>query len=331
MRLLAVLFVVLLGGAAAGCGSSADTGSSGSSGSSGGAPATEGPPQRIVSLSPAATEILYAVGAGDQVVAVDDQSNYPEGVPTTDLSGYTPNVEAILGYEPDLVVFAEDPGDLRAGLERVGVHYLQLQAPTGIDGTYDQIEQVGIMTGHEDEARDVVGKVRGQIADAVDTAGDAGKGLTYYHELDPTNYTVTGESFIGQVYSLFGLENIADAAEGSSAYPQLQAEYVVSANPDLIFLADTECCGATVESVSERPGWSQVNAVEDGRIYSLNADVTSRWGPRIGDLAERIAAILTDGGGGGQDGADASAPESPAAAPVPAAPAGSAPAGQPGR
>lgn len=291
LRLLALVFALLLGGAVAACGSSGDDAPGD------GAAAAEAPadaPQRIVSLSPSATEILYAVGAGDQVVAVDDQSDYPEGVPTTDLSGYTPNIEAILGYRPDLVVFSDDNGGLKAGLDKVGVHYLQLPAPSTIEGAYEQYAQVGVVTGHADKAREVVDSVRARIAAAVDKAGDAGTGLTYFHELDDTLYTVTSQSFIGQIYGLFGLKNIADAAAGAGAYPQLQSEFVVSADPQLIFLADAQRGGASPQSVAERPGWSGIAAVRDGRVHELLDDITSRWGPRIADLAEHLAQILTE-------------------------------------
>ncbi|GAA4821077.1 ABC transporter substrate-binding protein [Tomitella cavernea] len=297
LRLFALVVALLLGAVLAACGSSAGESGGGSGGASGAAAAPESPedaPQRIVSLSPSATEILYAVGAGSQVVAVDDQSDYPQGVPTTDLSGYTPNLEAVLGYQPDLVVFSDDNGDLTSGLDRVGVPYLQLPAPSGIEGAYEQFVQVGVVTGHADQAHELVGTVRGQISAAIDTAAGAGDGLSYFHELDPTLYTVTSESFIGQVYSLFGLQNIADAASGAGAYPQLQPEFVVSANPDLIFLADAQEGGESPATVAQRPGWSGVTAVRDGHVYALDADMTSRWGPRIGDLARRIAQILAD-------------------------------------
>lgn len=306
-----MLFALALAAVLAACGSGADAGtpdspnasgsgaSAGSDGSGGsdGSRGSQDVPQRIVSLSPSGTEILYAVGAGDQVVAVDEQSDYPDDAPTTDLSGYTPNVEAILRYDPDLVVFTNDPGDLASSLDEVGVPHLRLPAPTSLEEAYEQYEQVGVVTGHPDKARDVADTVRSEVSDAVDEvedqAGDAGRGLTYYHEVDDNLYSVTSDSFIGQVYSLFGLENIADDAGGKAGdYPQLQGEYIVSADPDLIFLADAQRGGASAESVAQRPGWAGIDAVEDHRIYALDGDVTSRWSPRIGDLAEKIGSIV---------------------------------------
>src|SRR5690606_32718103 len=119
----------------------------------------EAKPQRIVSLSPATTEMLWAVGAGDQVVAVDDQSDYPEGVPSTDLSGYTPNIEAILSYEPDLVVTSDDPGDLVSGLAAVGVPTLLLPGAQDLEETYSQMERLGVATGNVGGATEAVADI----------------------------------------------------------------------------------------------------------------------------------------------------------------------------
>lgn len=250
-------------------------------------------PDAIVSLSPTATEMLWAMGAGDQVVAVDDQSDHPEDVPVTKLSGYEPNVEAILGYEPDLVVTSSDSGDLVAGLERVHVPTLVLPAATTLDEMYGQFERLGAATGNVGEAAELVAEVEQGLEEAVAGAPDA-EGLTYYHELDPSLYSVTGDTFIGQVYGLFGLKSIADAAEGGDDYPQLSEEFVVAEDPDLIFLADSECCGVTPEQVADRAGWDGMTAVADGRIHEVDEDIASRWGPRVVEFAESIAAVLAE-------------------------------------
>ncbi len=226
----------------------------------------EAEPQSIISLSPTATEMLWAVGAGEQVVAVDDQSDYPEGVPTTELSGYEPNVEAILGYEPDLVVAASDSGDLVAGLGAVDVPVLLLPSAVDLDEAYSQLERLGAATGHVAEAAGVVGEMQTGIEAALAEAPDAAE-LTYFHELGPDLYTVTGSTFIGEVYSLFGLQSIADAAGDGDDYPQLSSEYVVSEDPDLIFLGDNGCCGVTADEVKARPGWQEMSAVDDDQIH----------------------------------------------------------------
>jgi len=253
----------------------------------------EAKPTSIISLSPTTTEMLWAVGAEKQVVAVDDQSNYPDGVPTTELSGYEPNVEAILAYEPDLVVASGDSGDLVAGLRAVDVPALLLPAATDLDEMYSQMERLGAATGNVAGAADVVDEVRVGIEQALTDAPDA-EGMTYFHELGPDLYTATGATFIGEIYGLFGLSNIADAATEGDEYPQLSGEYVVSSDPDFVFLADTECCEVTPEQVRERPGWQQVSAVVDDQIHPVDGDITSRWGPRVVEFAQLVSKIIAE-------------------------------------
>ncbi|HJY32317.1 MAG TPA: ABC transporter substrate-binding protein [Actinomycetota bacterium] len=249
----------------------------------------EARPERIVSLSPTATEDLFAIGAGEQVIAVDDQSNFPPEAPATELSGFEPNVEAIAGFEPDLVVFATDPGDLGSSLEGLGITALQLDAAPTLEVAYEQIEQLGLATGHADEARALVDDMRSEIEGLVNAADPASR-TSFYYELDDTFYSVTSKTFIGQLFELLGLENIADeAGKGSGGYPQLSAEYILASDPDLIFLADTKCCGQSLETVSQRPGWHELSAVTRGDVVPLNDDVASRWGPRIVDLLRRIS------------------------------------------
>ncbi|MFC4604871.1 ABC transporter substrate-binding protein [Rhodococcus kronopolitis] len=249
-------------------------------------------PKSIVSLSPTATETLWAVGADEQVVAVDALSDYPAGVPTTDLSGFSPNVEAILGYEPDLVIAMDDTGELAAGLKAAGVPTLQLPAAADLDEAYSQIERIGTATGHLPEATSLVADMRGKIDAAVAAAPTRTEPLTYFHELDDTLFTISGRTFLGEIYGLFGLESIADAGAAGDAYPQLSAEYVVAADPDLIFLADGQCCGVTAAKVAARPGWSSMAAVRNGQVHVLDEDISSRWGPRVVDLVTTIGGVV---------------------------------------
>jgi len=247
-------------------------------------------PERIVSLSPTHTETLFAIGAGDQVVAVDDQSDFPEGVPTTELSGYEPNVEAIAGYDPDLVVLS-DGGEVVDGLEAVGVDTIVLPAPSTLDEAYDQMAELGAAVGRKAEADDLVASLRAEIDALVAQGPDRAEPLTFYHELDPTYYSATSATFIGQVYELAGLENVADAADAggeAGGYPQLSPEFLVDADPDLVFLADTECCEQTAETLAARPGLADLTAVREGRVVELSDDVASRWGPRIVDLMATV-------------------------------------------
>ncbi|GGM37109.1 ABC transporter substrate-binding protein [Longimycelium tulufanense] len=261
----------------------------------GGKPVTlERRPERVVSLSPTATEMLFAVGAGKQVVAVDSLSNHPAEAPRTDLSAYTPNVEAVVGHRPDLVVAAEDRNDLVAGLTRVEVPVLLLPAATALEGTYEQIEALGKATGHRTEATDLTRRMRSDIDKIVRDTPRPGRELSYYHELDPQLYSATSKTFIGQVYGLFGLRNIADSADPTgSGYPKLSAEHVVNANPDLIFLADDE----SRETLASRPGWQSINAVKQNAVVTLEADTSSRWGPRIIDLVRQVSDAVSKAAG----------------------------------
>lgn len=247
-------------------------------------------PQAIVSLAPTTTEMLYAVGAGDSVVAVDERSDFPSDAPVTDLSGYTPNLEAILGYAPDLVVLTDDTGDIVAGLERSGVEVLQLPAAQTLDDTYTQLEQVGAATGHIGEAAELVSRMQSEIDEIVASVPERETPLTYFHELDDTYYTVTDDTYVGEIYSLFGLTSIAT---GDDPYPQLSEELILEADPDLVFLADGQCCGITPEVVAERPGWDGLTAVRDGRVHVVDEDLSSRWGPRVVDFMREVAAIVT--------------------------------------
>ncbi len=247
-------------------------------------------PERIVSLSPTATEMLFAIGAGGQVVAVDSNSNYPEEAPKTDLSAYQPNIEAIAGYKPDLVVYSDDPGELAAGLGKLGIPALQQPAATRLDDTYAQLDQLGRATGHQAEAGQLTATMRAEI-EKIAAAARPERPLTYYHELDKNLYTATSKTFIGQLYDQLGMKNIADAADKeASGYPQLSAEYVIKSDPDLIFLADTKCCGQSARTVAARDGWDQLTAVRSGGVVALDDDVASRWGPRVVDFLKTVAA-----------------------------------------
>jgi iron complex transport system substrate-binding protein len=248
-------------------------------------------PHRIISLSPSSTESLFAIGAGKQVVAVDDQSDYPKNAPRTSLSGYTPNVEAIAGYHPDLVVVSGDEGGVVEGLKRLGIRALLQAAPKDLNGAYAEIRQLGVITGHRQNANRLVARMKARIARVVKSSRKPR--LTVYHELDPTYYSATSKTFIGRIYALFGLRNIADAADSTgSGYPQLSAEYIVSANPQLIVLADSRCCGQTAATVANRPGWSGVAAVRNHDVIAVDDSVASRWGPRVVDFVAAVGKAL---------------------------------------
>jgi iron complex transport system substrate-binding protein len=305
---VALLLAVLLALSACGGSSSSDDGGGGSSSGSsadGAFPVTvsadngevtvEAEPQSIVSMSASATEMLFAIGAGDQVEAVDMTSNYPADVPTTDLSAFTPNAEAIAAYDPDLVVLSDDMNGIVDSLAALAVPTVHLGAPQTLEDSYRQIQTLGEATGHAEEAADLVTDVRDRIAAAVASVPEDAAGQTVYHELDPTFFSADSSTFIGSIYALFGLENIADEAGATAGgYPQLSAEYVVGAAPDLIVLADTKCCGQSAQTLAQRPAFDTVPAVQEGRVLEADDDVASRWGPRIADFAESVAATLQD-------------------------------------
>lgn len=250
-------------------------------------------PARIVSLSPTATETLFSIGAGPQVVAVDDQSDYPKAAPRTSLSGFTPNVEAIAGYRPDLVVIAYDPKGLSEALRRLGITVVHHDGAKNLRGAYQQIRQLGVVTGHAAEATKLVRSLKSRIGKIVKASRPTASRLSVYHELTPDLYSATSKTFVGQVYATFGMKNIADAADSfGSGYPQLSAEYVVAENPDLIVLADTVCCGQKSSTVAARPGWDRISAVRTGSILRIHDSIASRWGPRIVDFFRAMSSAL---------------------------------------
>jgi iron complex transport system substrate-binding protein len=250
-------------------------------------------PTSIVSMSATATEMLFAIGAGDQVSAVDSTSDYPADAPVTDLSAFTPSAEAILAHSPDLVVLSDDMNGIVAALGKLDVPTLLLGGAQNLDDSYAQIRTLGEATGHADEAARVSADMQQRIAAAVASVPASAYGMRVYHELDPTYYSAAGSTFIGGIYTMFGLQNIADAApDAAGGYPQLSAEYVVGQQPDLIVLADTKCCAQTAETLAQRPAFDTVPAVVSGRVLAADDDVASRWGPRIADFAESVAATL---------------------------------------
>ena len=251
-------------------------------------------PRRIVSLSPTATESLFAIGAGSQVVAVDNQSDFPKSVPKTALSGFTPNVEAIAAFRPDLVVISFDPKGLSGALQRLGITVIHHDAAKAFKGAYQQIRQLGLVTGHEAEATRLIGRMKSKIAGIVKAARKLGSGLSVYHELTPDLYSATSKTFVGQVYTALGLRNIADEVPDAfgAGYPQLSAEYVVSASPDVIVLADSVCCGQKPSTVAARPGWDQISAVRSGSIVRIDDSIASRWGPRLVNFFRAMSSAL---------------------------------------
>jgi iron complex transport system substrate-binding protein len=298
--------------ALAGCGQTGTTATPSSPAPAPSAPAAEGfpvtieagngkvtltkKPERIVSLSATHTETLFAIGAGPQVVAVDDSSNHPPEAPKTGLSGFKPNVEAIVAKKPDLVIVSDDLDKVVAELGKVNVPVLLEPAATKIDEAYEEISELGAATGNKAKADALVTDMKAAM-DKLAAEAPKDKRLTYYHELDQTPYAATSKTFIGQIYGMFGLTNIADKApDPAGGYPKLSAEFVAQADPDLIFLADVKCCQQNKEALAKRPGWKDLSAIKNDRVILLDDDIASRWGPRIVDLAEAIGAAVSKAG-----------------------------------
>lgn len=248
-------------------------------------------PQRIVSGSATHTEVLYALGAGGRIVAVDLFSNYPAETAEKDhFDAFNLNVEAVASYDPDLVILSFDPGGAVAGLETLGIPVILFPtAPATIEDAYAEWAVLGMAIGADDEAEALIASTRAEIAAVTANVPTGGVPPTYYHELGPDLYSITSQTFIGSIYAMAGMTNVADPAdEAGFGYPQLSAEYLLDTDPDFIFLADTVCCGQDADALAARPGWDTLGAVQGGRVILLDDDLASRWGPRILKLLEVI-------------------------------------------
>ena len=256
-------------------------------------------PGAIMSLSPAVTEMLYAIGAGGQVKAVDSDSDYPPQAPRTKLSGFSPNVEAIAARKPDLVVVSYSAASLARQLAPFSIPVLDLPAPTTLSGVYREFTELGRATGHLAAAQRESASLRTQLAAIAAAVPHHSAPVTYYYELDPSHYSLTSATFAGRLLAMLGMKSIADTASGAAAaggYPQLSAEYVLKAHPDYVILADTICCRQNAGTVAKRPGWAALSAVKSGHVIALNDDIASRWGPRIVNLLRTVAGALKNGG-----------------------------------
>lgn len=249
-------------------------------------------PTAIVSLSATATEDLYAIGAGDQVKAVDKYSNYPAGTPMTKLSELDLNVESLAGLKPDLVIVANGSDTLTSRMKALSIPLMILPAATDLDDAYAEIDQLGKATGHAQEAAKVSASIRTGVDQIVASVPKRTEPLTYFYELSPDYYSITSETFMGQLLKLIGLNSIADDAKGAAqagGYPQLSAEFIIKADPDFVFLSDTICCQQDQAKVDKRAGWDAITAVKSHQVIELSDDIASRWGPRVVTLLRTVA------------------------------------------
>ncbi|MHA6800674.1 ABC transporter substrate-binding protein [Bounagaea algeriensis] len=251
-------------------------------------------PKRIVSLSPTATETLYEIGAGDEVVATDKDSNHPQRAPRTELSALNTDAAAVAGHNPDLVIAPGSARDLAEGLRAADVPVLLTPAANNLDEAYQQVEALGQATGHGQRAERLTQEMRTEIDRIIEETPKPDRPLSFYHEVSPDGYTAGPDSFVGSIYERFGLRNIAEQA---GPFPQLSEERVVQADPDLVFLADTKSTPATAENVGNRPGWGSLTAVRRDNVVELDEDVASRWGPRVVELVRSIGKAVTEAQG----------------------------------
>jgi iron complex transport system substrate-binding protein len=248
-------------------------------------------PEQILSGSATHTEILFAMGAGGEVAAVDLWSDYPPEIgdlPRFD--AFNASVEAIADLDPDLVILTFDPG-VADGLSALGIPVLVLDAPADLDGIFAQYADIAIAIDRVNEGAALVAEMRSEIDAIVASLPQPLPDSTYYHELDPSFYSVTSDTYLGSAYGMLGLTSIADGT-GESGYPQLSPEYVIDSDPDFVFLAHTFWSGDTPESVAERPGWESLSAVLGDRVVAVDEGLSSRWGPRLVDYLRSIADII---------------------------------------
>ncbi len=245
------------------------------------------PPERIVSLSPGHTEILFAIGAGDQVIAVDNQSDFPPETETkTKLDATSPDEAVLEELQPDLVVVMAGPEEVVQAIDQQGFQVLWLELPDSVGSIFDQIDLLGEITGRVEQSDRLVDEMDGRLLAVFDEVG-ATPGPRVYHELDDGLTTASIDTFIGELYLILNGQSIADQSE--EPFPQLTVDTVVEADPEVIILAYPN---ASPESIKARPGWQDISAVKDDRIYAVDPDIVNRPGPRLVDGLETLARLI---------------------------------------
>ncbi len=258
--------------------------------SAGTAVTLEAAPERIISYSPGATEILYAIGAGDRVVATDDFSDFPAAAAELPKVAYSsPDPERALSLEPDLLLMATRQREQIEQFRSLGMTVLFLDSAQDIEGVFGTIELLGEVTGNAAEAADLATSMRARIEAVSAALDDVEEGPLVFFELTADLYTAGDGTFVGELLTLAKARNIAAGA--ASPYPQLTAEAIIDAAPDVVLLADAEW-GESIETVCARPGWDAIPACVDERVHGVDGDLTSRPGPRIVDGLEQVARLL---------------------------------------
>src|SRR6266508_758159 len=254
-------------------------------------------PQRIVSAAPSNTEILFALGLGDKVVGVTTLCNYPEAAKQKPkIGGFRPTLEPIVAQQPDLVLAVSGtPPDVVGALEGLSVPVLVLNPPT-FDGVLANIRMVGRATGTAAAAERLVTQMQQRWNAVAERARAAQTKPRVFYELDATNpasvYSAGAGPFIDAMMTASGGVNVVAQLVPGQQYPQVSAEALLQANPQLILLGDAPF-GQSMETVAARPGWSAVEAVQKKAVVGLaDPDVTSRAGPRLVDGLELVAKAI---------------------------------------
>jgi len=257
----------------------------------------EAVPQRIVSMAPSNTEILFAVGAGAQVVGRDEFTNYPEEAAALASVGGSMgeyNYEQIVSLEPDLVLAAEinTPEQVKA-LEDLGLTVYYLSNPTDIDGAYGVLNTVGQLTGHEAEASALVDSLKARVTAIETKVATVTTRPRVFYELDGSDpskpWTSGAGTFIDLLIKMAGGVNVAADLEGG--WGQISQEALLVADPEFILLGDA-AYGTTADQVTARTGWDSMTAVKNGQIMPFDDDTVSRPGPRLVDALEELVKLL---------------------------------------
>lgn len=254
----------------------------------------EGPAQKIVSLSPSMTESLFALGAGDRIIARESNSTYPEEAQEIEDIGAIWEglpVEKIVSLEPDLVVAAEiiSPDQVNQ-LRDVGLTVFWQENPEDFQGLYENLEEIARLVDQGPEEDELVSSLKERVSAVEKKLEEVDEEPLVFYELDATDpsnpYTVGAGSFISYIINKAGGQNLGDALEGG--YPQISSEEIIAQDPDYILLGDAQY-GVTAQAVAERPGWDQLTAVQEGRVVEINDDLVSLPGPRLVEGLEEVA------------------------------------------
>ncbi len=256
----------------------------------------EGPAVRIVSLAPSNTEMLFAIGAGSQVVGRDEVSDHPAQAAEVASIGSTfgqLNTEAILALDPDLVLAADitAPEQLQS-MEALGLTTFVLANPSDFEGLYENLETVGELTGHTVEASELAANLRARVENVIATMGDIDRVAVFY-EIDGSDpsapWTTGAGTFQDLLIELAGGENVASGIQG---WGQIDIEQLVIQDPEVIVYGEGPFVVTTVQSLSERPGWDGIAAVQAGRVIPIDTNWVDRPGPRLVDALEAMARAL---------------------------------------